>query len=97
MPTDDPTPGDRVVVTRADGRYDVGEVVTITEGAGDAPHDYGEIVVLSYGVRSVVVQFDPNEHPFDTFEHAQETARGSAWPTRRVWVRRHMALESLGR
>jgi hypothetical protein len=92
----EPKPGDRVVSKRPDGRYDVGDVVMVTEGidADDRARGYDYIVLLSAGTKGVVVQFDPTEQPpADTFEVACHIARRLLLPDGALWTRRDQTIE----
>lgn len=83
---------------RADGRYDVGDVVMVTEGmdADDRARGYEYIVLLSAGTKGVVVQFDPTgQPPADTFEVACHIARRLLPPDGALWTRQDQRIEPL--
>jgi hypothetical protein len=84
------------VSRRPDGRYEVGEVVSVSEGVDEAhrARAYEDIVLLSYGGRGVVVQFDSAGQPaLDTIEHAAAIARTLLPPRSEIWSRRNQTIE----
>jgi hypothetical protein len=94
--SEEPKPGDRVVSKRPDGRYEVGEVVTVTEGIDENDHarGYEHVVRLSAGTKSVVVQFDPTDQPpTDTFDVACQIARRLLSPVGTLWTRHNQTIE----